>query len=405
LSKFKYKARNNAGQLIQGEIEAPSQYEVTQDLTQKGLTPIVIEDKPLFLDLSNFVFETGHRISTRELSILFRQLAAVISAGIPFFEALSSVESQISDKKLQKVLLWIKKDIESGSTFSQALAQHPRVFSPLIVALVEVGEKGGVLDEVLKRISAYLEKESQFQNKIKAALRYPIMVISVLAAAFVFSILLIIPRFQSLFGAYDTALPLPTRILLGINFTLTHYWWLILILGAVSFFVLRSYLNSTVGRKQWDGLKLKLPVWGPLLSKIAISRFFRMLTAMISSGIPIVESLEVTEKTADNVIISEDIDKIRQEVVAGGSLSVAMKKFNIFPSTAVQMIAVGEQSGNLESMLMKSADYFDEESDFVVSNLMSLIEPFLIFVLALFVLLLALGIFLPMWSLFSLYTG
>jgi MSHA biogenesis protein MshG len=260
------------------------------------------------------------------------------------------------------------------------------------------------MDEVLKKITAYLEKENQLRQKLQGALRYPIIVFSALAIAFVFAIVVIIPRFSSIFAAFKTELPLPTRILQGINYIIVNFWWMILMAAALGYALFKLYTGTVRGRRQWDGVLLKLPVFGMLLTKISLARFFTMFSSMISSGIPIVNGLETTASTADNTVISDAILKIREKVVSGVSLSESMREFYFFPPTAIHMVAVGEKSGNLENMLVKSAEYFDEETDYIISNLMSLLEPLIIFVLGLFVLLLALGIFLPMWSMTQLYS-
>jgi type II secretory pathway component PulF len=257
---------------------------------------------------------------------------------------------------------------------------------------------------VLNKITGFYEKDIIFRQKLQSALRYPMIVLVVLAIAFLVIVTFVIPRFGSIYGQLKADLPLPTRMLIALNQGITHYW-LFLILGTVSFvWGFRAYIGTDNGRRNWDRLLLKMPVFGSLITKVSLSRFFRMLAVMISSGIPIVAGLETTVQTADNVVISDAILKIRDRVVAGSSLSAPMQENKLFPPTAVQMVAVGEKSGMLDKMLMKSADYFDEETDYMVTNLMSLLEPFVILFLGMLVLTLALGIFLPMWNLMSLYT-
>ncbi len=409
MTNFKYKAINENGDLIQDEIEALSLEEVVADLSARGYTPVNIKEKSPLPDFSRF-FNLSElrlrfrRIKSRELMLFFRQLSALFTAGVPLFESLAALEEQFGKERIKEVIVALKEDVAGGSAFSMALARHPQVFSNLIVAMVEAGEKAGIMDEVLRKILAYTEKENQLRQKVSGALRYPIMVLSSLGIGFIFAIVFIIPKFTAIFGAFKTKLPLPTRILLGINYTVVNFWWLVLILSAVGYGLFKLYCGTSTGHRQWDQFLLKLPVFGMLLTKISLARFFSMLSAMISSGISIVEGLETTASTADNVVIAQAIMKIRERVISGVTLSDSMREFSLFPPTSVRMVAIGEKSGTLDDMLAKTAAYFDEETDYTVSNLMTLLEPILILVMGMFVLLLALGIFLPMWSMMSLYT-
>ncbi|MFH1386500.1 MAG: type II secretion system F family protein [bacterium] len=403
MSRFIYKARKETGELIDGEIEAMNAEEADRLLASRGFTPVKIEDKGMILNLNDLLAEFS-KVKSRDLSVFFRQLSSIFSAGVPLYESLIALENQVSSGNLKNIVKALILDVEAGSTFSQALAMHPLVFSKLIVTMVEAGERGGVLGDVLGRISIYLEKEGVLEQKIKSALRYPTMVITSLGLAFIFTVAFIIPKFNATFASFKTQLPLPTRILLGLNFIFTHYWYLLIGGFILAYAVFKMLVRQPAGRMKWDKLLLNLPGLGAVIVKISLSRFFRMLSSMISSGIPLIYSLEVTAGTADNSMIGKTILEIRDQIMSGGSMSSAMKNYKLFPSTAYHMVAVGERSGTLGDMLVKAADYFDEETEYTVSNLMSLIEPLLVLVLALMVLLLALGIFLPMWNLMSLYS-
>ncbi len=390
-------------------MEAVSADEVARDLSTRGYTAVSIQERGGLTNFSKFLDASGlflmfNRIKSRELGIFFRQLSVLFSAGVPLFDALVALEEQFVEERIKKVIVEIKNNVEGGSTFSGALARHPAVFSNLIVAMVEAGEHAGVMEDVLKRISTYLEDENKMQQKVKAALRYPILVLSVLTIAFVFAVVFIIPKFRTVFAAFKTTLPLPTRILLGINYMATNYWWLILILLAAGYGLFNVYRRSPGGHLQWDQFLLRLPVFGTLRTKISLARFFTMLSSMITSGISIVEGLEITANTADNMVISQAISRIREKVIGGVALSACMREYKFFPPSSVHMVAIGEKSGSLDAMLMKSADYFNEETEYMIDDLMTLLEPFLIFIMGLFVTLLALGIFLPMWNVMQLYT-
>lgn len=408
MTRFKYKAISDSGNLIQDEIEAASLEEVAKDLNSRGYTPVDISEKMALPDFSGFLsFFSSFRspkVKPRELMIFFRQLAALFTAGVPLFESLLVLEEQFVKGGFKEIVPKIKEQVAGGATFSEALAKYPKVFSNVIVAMIGAGERAGALEAVLKRISAYLEEESQLQKKVQSALRYPLIVVIFLTVAFMAAVLFIIPKFAPVFQTFKAGLPLPTRILLGINYTIINYWWLILAVLAIFYVSLKLYRSTSRGRRFWDQLLLKVPVFGMLLRKISLARFFSMLSAMLSSGISIVQGLEITANTAGNAVIEEAILKIREKVVGGVALSESMKEYDVFPSTSIHLVAIGEKSGTLDDMLVKTADYFTEEADYTISNLMSLLEPFLVVFLGLMVLLLAMGIFLPMWSMMQLYT-
>ncbi|MFC1571387.1 type II secretion system F family protein [Candidatus Margulisiibacteriota bacterium] len=409
MTRFKYKAIDENGKIVQEEIEAASPEDVANDLNAKGFTPVSISEKSALADLTK-IFNPAEfqfrkpRVKRKDLMMFFRQMAALFAAGVPLFESLIALEEQFTKEKIKAIIIKLKEDVSAGNSFSNALSKHPAVFTELMVSMVEAGERAGVMEDVLKKIADFMEKDYRLRQNIQAALRYPMIVVVFLAIAFVCAILVIIPKFMPIFKAFKTGLPLPTRLLLGINHILVHYWLLVLIVLVVGSALLKLYRASAKGRLQWDQFLLRLPVFGMLIRKISLARFFTMLAAMIASGISVVQALEITANTADNAVISQAVLKIREKVTAGVSLSESMKEFSLFPPAAVHMVAVGEKSGSLGEMLMKSADYFNEETDYAVANLMSLLEPMIIMVLAFFVLILVLGIFLPMMNIMKLYT-
>jgi type II secretory pathway component PulF len=335
--------------------------------------------------------------------LFFRQLSALFSAGVPLFESLTALEEQFNKEKIKDVIIKVREDVAGGETFSGALSKHPQVFSSLTVAMVGAGEKAGAMDDVLKKISLFLEKEAKLKMKLIGAFRYPMVLLGFLFLAGAFAVTFIIPKFKSIFSAFKTDLPLPTKILLWLNQALTVYWWLIIIVALALYFAFKYYRRTISGRRNIDLLFLKLPVFGLLITKISLARFFSMLSAMISSGISIVNGLEITADTADNAVIADAVLNIREKVVSGVPLSDSMREFALFPTSAVHMVAIGEKSGTLDNMLSKSAEYFDEEADYTIANLMTLLEPILIFILGFGVLIFALGIFLPMWNLMNLF--
>jgi type II secretory pathway component PulF len=269
--------------------------------------------------------------------------------------------------------------------------------------MIRAGEKAGILPEVLDRVSNLLEKDIETADKVKTALRYPMLVFGALAVAFVIMTVYVIPKFASFFAAFKTELPLPTRILMGLNFVMMHFWYWLVGLALIIFYVFRKVLETENGRYNWDRFLLSTPIFGVLFSKVYLSRFGRMLSSMLGSGIPILEALAVTAATVENKVISRVIMDIRNEVSQGKSLAEPMKGSKVFPPIAIAMIAIGEKAGSLEKMLNKMSDYFDREVDYTIANLTPLLEPILIFGLGVILLIFALGIFLPMWDLVKVY--
>jgi type II secretory pathway component PulF len=400
LISFEYKARDHYGVSTAGSLEAANEKDAALQLEKKGFTPVSVS----VVDAAGVSLKVGEwlggleQIKAEELIVFTRQLSSVLEAGVPLIDGLEALIEQIRGRKFHDVVLRVKLDIEGGSTFSDALDKHRKIFSPLIVNMIRAGEKAGILPQVLDRLSGLLEKEGETQDKIIAATRYPLVVLIVLCCAFIVMSVFVIPRFAAFFSGFNTELPLPTRILMGINYVISNYWYWILGVIFIAIYSFRKVLETEKGRYNWDRLVLSTPVFGALFSKIYLSRFSRMLSAMLASGISILEALTITSATVDNKVISRVILDIRNEVSQGKSLSEPMKGSRIFPPIAISMVAIGEKAGTIEGMLNKVADYFDREADYTIRNLTPLIEPLLIFGLALLMLVFALGIFLPMWD-------
>jgi MSHA biogenesis protein MshG len=332
-----------------------------------------------------------------------RQLSSLVNAGVTLLESLTSILNQIKIKRLKDIIYLVRKDIEAGQTFSGALEKHPSVFSPLVVNMVRAGEKAGVLGESLVKLSGLLEKEISTKRKISSAMRYPLYVMVSLCVGFFVIIMMVIPRFESIYTAAGTDLPLPTRMLIGINEMLSHYWLLSIFILAGGIYIVRKWLQMPGGRLWVDRYVLTLPILGDLLSKLMLSRFFHMLSTMLASGINITQALTVSANVAENSEFSLVVNQVKEDIIRGESMSVSIARSSLFPPVAVQMVAVGEKTGNLGEMLKQVADYFDAESDYNIENLSSAIEPLLVVILGLMVVLLALGVFLPMWDFSKLY--
>ncbi len=405
MTSFNYKARDRYGVLTSGVIEAGDTKAVALRLEELGYSPLSIspvETTGIYFNLMTWM-ASFRKIKTEELIVFTRQLASILEAGVPLIDGLDAVEEQVRNKTFRKIVLTVKKDIEGGATFSDALERHKEVFTPLIVNMVRAGEKAGILDEVLDRISNLLEKNLETTNKMKSATRYPLIVLVSLSIAFIVLTAVVIPRFVEFFSAFKIELPLPTKILIGINQVLSNYWYWILGIVFLLAYLFKKILDTEKGRYSWDRFVLSSPVFGPLFSKIFLSGFARMLAAMLRSGISILEALTITAATVQNKVISRVILDVRNQVSQGKSLNEPMKGSQIFPPIAISMVAIGEKAGTLENMLNKVADYFDREADYTIKNLTPLLEPILIFGLGIILLLFALGIFLPMWDLVKIY--
>ena len=391
--------------LVNGVMEAADSRGVAAQLSKLGYTPVTITvtgSDDILAQLGN-IFSSLQGVKVDELSVFSRQLASILEAGVPLLEGLDAVQEQVRNKKFREVICAVRKDIEHGSSFSESLEKYPNIFSPLIINMVRAGEKAGILSEELERISVLLERDMDTVDKIKTATRYPMVVVASLMVAFVILIIFVIPQFATFFGAFKAELPLPTRILMGINTIFQHYWYWLIAVVAFLVYGFNRILATENGRYNWDRFILLTPVFGPLFLKIFLSRFARMLSAMLGSGIPILEALSITAATVSNKQISKVILEMRDQVSQGKSLTEPMKASNTFPPIAIAMVSIGEKAGSLEGMLNKVADYFDRESDYTIKNLTPLLEPILIFGLGMVVLLFALGIFLPMWDLINVY--
>ncbi|MFA6430903.1 MAG: type II secretion system F family protein [Candidatus Margulisiibacteriota bacterium] len=398
--KFFYRARDRFGKVVTGRIEAENSRDTALELGKMGLAPLEIEStdgSDVGSQISRF-FSGLQKVGTQDLIVFTRQLASILEAGVPLLDGLNAISEQIMNKKFKTAVMQVKNDIESGSSFSGAMEKHPLVFSTLIVSMVRAGEKAGILPQVLDRISNLMDKDFETSEKIKAATRYPIIVTATLGIALLVLSVFVIPRFSTFFSSFKVDLPLPTRILQGISYSVEHFGIFIL-LGMIAVGVgFTKFLSTDYGRTKWDKLMISTPIFGPLFTKIYFSRYGRMLSSMLAAGIPIIDALNITAGTITNKIIAGKVLEVRDKIPQGSGLAEAMRAVGGFPPIANSMVTIGEKAGTLENMLDKMADYFDRESDYIVKNLTPLIEPIMIFGLALIMLLFALGIFMPMWD-------
>ncbi|MDO8445069.1 MAG: type II secretion system F family protein [Deltaproteobacteria bacterium] len=401
MPQFSYRARDYDGELITGRLEATDRGALERDLGTQGLIPISVSEIRWAFDIERFK-SSFERVSPDDLVIFTRQLGTMYRAGIPFVRTISAVAEQAESKALKKILTSVKADVEGGSTFANALSRHPKVFNELYVSMVEAGEAGGMLDKILERLSTLLEKDLEIKAKIKSATLYPKIVVGAIIGAAAILVTFVIPKFAALYGNFKVALPLPTRILVSISIFFSKYWYLIAIIAIAAVLSFRFFIKTGRGRAWWDWVRLKFPVFGPLSLKGSMSRFSMILGTLLKSGLPILMALEISGRTVGNVIISAEVERIRNEIRGGRPLAAPMEESGLFPPMMTQMVSVGEETGQLDEMLLKVADHLNSEVDYTIRNLSTLIEPMLLSVIFGMVLFLALALFLPMWDMVKL---
>ena len=395
MPNFKYKAYDRKGNVTNGQMQADSVSGVSHLLSKQGYVPVSIKEvSPAFS--MPLLFE---RVGLDEVMMFTRQLWTLHKVGVPLQNSLVSLRDQTKNEKFKKTITAILKEIESGGSLSTAMNPHPEVFSSLYVNLIKAGETSGRLDEVLLYLAEMCQFDSETKEKIKAATRYPLLTLATLAIAFLIIVTFVIPKFSNLFHQFKTQLPLPTRILLGINHVIRHDWFLVALVLAAFAFLFRFIVRTEKGRYWWDYIKIKIPVMGPLLFNLIMSRFAKILAQLLSSGIPILQSLQLVSETVGNAVIQKEIVDIQQNVNEGRNMSDPMKKSRFFDPLVVQMVTIGEQTGQTPELLNHIAVYYESKANSMIKNLTTLIEPILILLLGSMVLFLALGIFLPMWDL------
>lgn len=385
-------------------MEAGSEMAVADKLEKTGYVTIAIipaQAKRQFHSL----LDQYQRVKFSDLNIFTRLLFTLNKAGLPILFSLNAIKAQTENPVFKDAIEQIMRNIEGGAKLSAALEKYPRIFNALYVNMVKSGEVSGKLTAVLERLITLGEREEATRLNIQAAMRYPLIVVSAMIIGFMVLITLVVPRFENLYNQFTTELPLPTRMLLGLNYLITHFWWAILIGIGLAGFLLLKFIDSEHGRRWWDNLKLKLPIVGPLFLKLTMSRFCRITGTLLASGVPILQILDLGSESVGNVIISSNIDDIKKSVNEGKGMSEPMKAGGMFPPVVVQMVAAGEETGELESLLLHVSDYYDSQIDYMIKNLVALIEPILILVIGSAVAFLALGIFMPMWDMINVFKG
>jgi len=406
MPQFAYTGRNRRGEAINGQIEAAGVDAVATQLINNGITPIDILPASVQHDVLSSLRDWRARFSEKKVSLIdlvffSRQMYTLIKAGVPLLQALRGLRETTQNPTMVRVISSLLDSLDSGLDLATAMRRHPEVFSPLFVSMVQVGETTGGLPEAFLQLSIYLDRERGTIDSVKAALRYPMFVIIAIVIGMFILNIWVIPVFAKLYAGFHAELPLPTRILIGISTFMRAYWYLIVLAMIGSVFFFQSWIRTSEGRYKWHRFKLRLPVVGSILYRATLGRFASALAITVKAGVPLVQSMTVISRVVDNDFIGERILQMRDGIERGETIARTAAATGLFPAMVLQMIAVGEETGAVDSMMGEVADYYVREVDYDIKNLSQAIEPILLVVVGVMVLVMALGIFLPMWNLAS----
>jgi len=399
MAKFAWEGKTRTGKVQKGTMEANDENAVMAHLRNQGIMPTNVKASGKGLDMEIKIPGMEPKVQTKDLVVFTRQFSTMIDAGLPLVQCLDILSRQQENKTFKKILTEVKEAVESGSTFADALAKHPKVFDELFVNLVAAGEVGGILDTILNRLAAYIEKAQKLKKQVKSAMTYPTTIIGIAFVVIAVILIFVIPAFETMFADFGKALPMPTQVVINISNFVQDY--VLVIIGAIAFVIIafKQIYRTKKGREVIDAVSLKLPVFGILIRKVAVAKFTRTLGTMISSGVPILDGLEIVAKTAGNKTVEYAIYKVKQSISEGKTIAEPLEKSGVFPPMVCQMIAVGEQAGSIDTMLNKIADFYDDEVDDAVSNLTAMMEPLLMLFLGTTVGGLVIAMYLPIFEL------
>jgi type IV pilus assembly protein PilC len=399
MANYVFRAIDLAGVPASGEVEAESKQAVTDQLKQRGLIPLGIDAKKGSVEIN---IEFLERIKLRDLAVLTRQLSTMISSGMTILRTFYVLEEQTESKKLKEALVGARKDVEAGLPLSDALEKHPKIFSPLYVAMVRSGETGGMLESALMRVADQLEKEDALRRQVRAAMVYPGVVISFAFTVLLALVAFIVPVFADVFKEFGGELPALTQFTVGISNFVTQRWYIGLALIAALVFAFVKWKRSERGRRQWDKFKLRVPLKiGDVVQKVALARWSRTFSALLDAGVPILQAIEITGKTAGNVVVDEAMDSVLDSVKRGGTINAPLKTVSVFPAMVVHMVGVGEETGSLDGMLSKVADFYEEEVAAAIKALTSILEPAMIIIVGAIVGFVVISMYLPMFKVYD----
>src|SRR5882672_9356557 len=403
---FAYSGRTRAGQTVSGErvadtLDAASAALRREQINVTRITPVAAKAEAKTKEKKG---TTGKKVAAKNLAVFTRQFSVMIDAGLPLVQCLDILGTQEEDKNFAAVILHTRTAVESGASLADAMRQHPKTFDPLFTNMIAAGEAGGILDAILKPLATYIEKAVKLAGQVKSAMIYPIAVVVI--AGLVVGVILwkVIPTFASLFSGLGADLPLPTRVVIALSDNLVRYFPFLFVAGAGAAYGFRQYYATSNGRRTIDSTSLKMPVLGNILRKIAVARFCRTLSTLISSGVPILDGLDITAKTAGNAIVEDAIMMTRKSIERGETIAVPLKETKVFPAMVTQMIGVGEATGALDTMLAKIADFYEEEVDTAVAGLLTLLEPIMIAILGIVVGGIVIAMYMPIFDMISKLT-
>ena len=400
MAQFSYRARGSGGAITNGTLDAPDQRTAMDRLKLQKVAVIEITEifpspLKLFLDKINPVKPS---VSSNDLVLFSRQLSTLVSAGVPIVQGLSILSDQVESPIFRNVIMTIREDIEQGISITDAMKKHPVAFTELYVSMIKAGELGGILDAILDRLSAYLESAEALKGKVKGAMMYPLVISIIAGAITIFLLVFIIPVFENIFSQFGAELPLPTKVLLGLSKGMRKYFLLIMAAPVLGFIGFKKYYATEQGHYKIDQISLSVPVFGIILKKVAVAKFSRTMGTLIKSGVPILQALETVGKTSGNLVIEKAIGAASKSIKEGERMAEPLKKTGVFPPMVMQMVAIGEETGNLDTMLNKIADFYDQEVDVAVKSLTSMIEPLVMVVMGVVVGAIVLAMFMPMFE-------
>jgi type IV pilus assembly protein PilC len=397
MPNYTWKGRTRAGKTQEGVLVAENKDAVIALLRKQQVTVTAVTEKGKEFALPKM----GGGISQKEIAVFTRQFSVMIDAGLPLVQCLEILGTQQDNRLFQKILFEVRQDIESGATLADSLRKHPKAFDELYCNMVAAGETGGILDTILQRLSQYIEKIVKLRSAVRSAMVYPVAVITIAIGVVWIILWKVIPTFATLFAGLGAQLPLPTRVTIALSKFIGAWWWLVFALIGLGIFAIVRYHATYQGRRVIDGLLLKAPVLGMVLKKIAVARFCRTLGTLVSSGVPILEALEITARTAGNAVVEDAIMETRKSIEQGKTIAEPLKATKVFPSMVVQMVAVGEQTGALETMLNKIADFYEDEVDEATANLLAMLEPIMICFLGVVIGGIVISMYMPMFDLIN----
>jgi type IV pilus assembly protein PilC len=401
MASFVWQGISLSGKRVSGVVEADSKADVLKNLRKQKIRITLVQEQAAKAGF----FTKKKKVRVKDLALFTRQFATMISAGLPLIQCLEVLTQQMDHPELRGIIRKVTQRIEGGSTLNEALRDHPAVFGELYTSMVEAGEAGGILDTILERLATHLEKMEALIRKVKGAMTYPMVVFGVSMGATAFMLLFLIPRFAAMFTDFGGELPLPTKIVMGASDLLKHYGWVLIIAGVVGSIAFKRYKATDKGARKVDGYMLRFPVIGQVVRKGAVSRFARTLGTLLSSGVPLLDGLNVTARAAGNRVIADAVGQIRSSVTSGSTLAEPMRASGVFPPMVTQMIGVGEETGRLDEMLSKLADFYDDEVDAAVDSLTAVIEPVMIVIMGVIVGGMLIAMYLPMFKLISVVSG